>query len=122
MNKVELTGRTTKELELRSTQGGTNLVRFTLAVDRRKKDDGADFIGCIAYGNVAEVMARYVKKGHKIGVVGHIRTGKYEKDGKAVYTSDVVVDEMEFLEKKEEPSNVDDNAPYTIEEVGDLPF
>lgn len=117
MNKVNLTGRTTKDLELRKTQSGTSVVRFTLAVDRKKRDDGADFISCVAYGKVAEVMDRYVKKGDKVGVSGHIQTGKYEKDGKTYYTSDVVTDELEFLTPKQK--DVPD-TPVSVTE--DLPF
>ena len=115
MNKTILTGRTVKELELKTTQQGNSVVRFTLAVDRRKKDDGTDFISCVAYGKVAELLERYVRKGQKIGLVGHIQTGKYEKDGKTVYTTDVIMDELEFLEKKST-----DYSP--VQSDGDLPF
>ncbi len=116
MNKSVLIGRTVKEIELRTTQGGTSMVRFTLAVPRRKKDE-SDFIPCVAYGKIAELLNQYVRKGHKIGVVGHIQTGSYDKDGKKVYTSDVIVDELEFLESKKQQ---DDFTP--IEDDRDLPF
>ena len=115
MNKTILSGRTVKELELRKTQGGTSVIRFTLAVDRRKKDDGTDFIQCVAYGKVAELMDRYVRKGHKVGIIGHIQTGRYDKDGKTIYTSDVVIDEVEFLETKkvsESPIQSDADLPF----------
>lgn len=115
MNKSVITGRTVKELELRKTQGGTSVIRFTLAVDRRKKDDGTDFIQCVAYGKVAELMDRYVRKGHKVGIIGHIQTGRYDKEGKTIYTTEVIVDELEFLEKKQS----DDFTPV---ESADLPF
>ena len=121
MNKTILTGRTTKDIELRTTQSGTSVVRFSLAVQRKKKDDGADFISCVAYGKIAEVIDRYIHKGDKIGLSGHIQTGSYEKNGTKVYTTDVIVDELEFLEGKKAESQQDDFTP--IDDTGeDLPF
>lgn len=123
MNKVSLTGRTTKDIETKYTTGNKPLAvaKFTLAVNRRKKDE-ADFISCTAFGKTAEVMEKYVKKGNRIGVVGHIQTGSYEKDGRRIYTSDVIVDEMEFLESKNK-SDSDDDIPSGFEAVDDdMPF
>ena len=100
MNRVFLIGRNTKIMELRTTGTGNSIVRFTLAVDRRKKDE-TDFISCVAYGKTAELMSRYVDKGHRIGIAGHIQTGSYDKNGTKIYTTDVIVDEVEFLEPKE---------------------
>ena len=126
MNKVELVGRTTKDLEVRNTQSGTAVVRFTVAVNRRKKDDGADFISCVAFGKTAENMGKYVHKGDMVGVSGRIQTGSYEKDGQKVYTTDVIADEVEFLqtkgEKKEQDNDgfepVHNGSPFD----GELPF
>jgi single-strand DNA-binding protein len=120
MNRTILTGRLTKDVEMRSTQNGTHIVRFTLAVDRKskEKDKSADFISCVAYAKVAELVNQYVKKGHKIGIIGHIQTGSYERDGKRVYTTDVIVDELEFLESKKQS----DEEFTPIEDDGDLPF
>ena len=116
MNKAILTGRTVKELELRSTQNGTPMVRFTLAVERIKsKEKGTDFVPCIAYGKVAELLYQYVRKGQKIGITGQIKTGSYEKDGKKIYTCDIIVDELEFLETKkvsESPIQSDSDLPF----------
>ena len=101
MNKVSLVGRTTKDIEVRYTeQTQTAVCRFTLAVNRRKKDDGADFISCQAWGKTAELMGKYVSKGDRIGVNGRIQTGSYKKDDRTIYTTDVVVEELEFLESK----------------------
>ena len=101
MNRIELIGRITKEIEIRYTANTqTAVVRFTLAVRRKGKDAGADFIPCIAYGKTAEIMDKYVSKGHKVGVSGHIQSGSYEKNGRKIYTLDVIVDEMELLEPK----------------------
>lgn len=100
MNKVFLIGRLTKDIELRYTASQTAVAKFTLAVGRKKDKDHSDFIGCIAYGKTAEIMERYVRKGHRIGIVGHIQTGSYERNEQKIYTTDVIVDEMEFLEPK----------------------
>lgn len=104
MNKVVLIGRLTKDPELRFTPGaGTAVASLTLAVDRRIKKEGqpeADFINCVAFGKTAEIMAQYLSKGRLVGVSGNIRTGSYEaKDGTKRYTTDVYIDEFQFLEK-----------------------
>ena len=74
MNNVSLIGRLTKDVEERRTQNGTPVASFTLAVNRRKKEDGADFIPCIAWDKAAETIAKYVHKGDLFGVTGHIQT------------------------------------------------
>lgn len=104
MNKCSLVGRLTRDIELRYTTGENSMAvaRFNLAVNRKgKQKDKADFISCVAFGKAAETLDKYVSKGHRIGIVGHIQTGSYDhKDGHKVYTTDVVVDEFEFLESK----------------------
>jgi single-strand DNA-binding protein len=101
MNKTILTGRLTKDVELRYTQSQKAIVRFTLAVDRRNKEKEADFISCVAFDKVAELMEKYLLKGAKIGIVGRIQTGSYDgNDGVKHYTTDVIVDDLEFLESK----------------------
>lgn len=121
MNRTELVGRITKDVEIRNTNNGTPVASFTVAVNRRKKDDGADFISCVAWNKTAELMAKYVKKGDRIGVCGRIQTRSYEKDGKAVYITEVVADEIEFLSdgKKQEQSR-DEFTP--VDNEVDLPF
>ena len=112
MNKVILIGRLTKDVDMRYTQNGMAVARYSLAVDRKGKDKGTDFIGCIAFDKGAEFAEKYLKKGTKIAIVGHISTGSYtDKDGRKVYTTDIVVDEHEFVEsKKQEPAN--DNGSF----------
>ena len=116
MNKVILIGRLTKEPDIRWSQGpeAKAVARFKLAVDRRFKKEGepgADFIDCVAFGKAAEVIEKHVTKGTKIAVDGSIRTGNYvNKDGQKVYTTDVVVDSMEFCEKKSD--NAFNGQPY----------
>ena len=108
MNKVVLIGRLVRDPEVRYSQNDTSMAiaRFSLAVDRRSSrnnQDGqtADFISCVAFGRTAEFLEKYFTKGNRIGVYGHIQTGSYtNKDGARVYTTDVVVDEAEFVESK----------------------
>ena len=131
MNKVELIGRLTKDIEIRVTRDTQLSVgRFTLAVNRRKKDDGADFINCTVFGKTADVMEKYVKKGHQVAVCGRIQTGSYEKDGVKHYTTDVIVEDFDFLQSKQdqdaqETQATDDdgfmNLPDDVNDEG-LPF
>lgn len=108
MNKVILTGRLTRNPEVRYSQGESAMAiaRYTLAVDRRQNrsnPDGqsADFINCVTFGKNGEFAEKYLKKGTKIAVIGHIQTGSFtNKDGVKVYTTEVVVDEHEFAESK----------------------
>lgn len=106
MNIVVLTGRITKDPEIRYTQSNEPMAiaRFTLAVDRRYKKDGeqsADFISCVAFGKRAEFLEKYGKKGTKFNLDGSIQTGSYtNKDGQKVYTTDVIVNNIEFGESK----------------------
>ena len=96
MNKSILAGRLTKDPDIK--QGEKTVAKFTLACNRR--GEGADFISCVAFGKTAEFIGDYFKKGMKADIAGHIHTGSYEKDGKTIYTTDVVVDEIEFGESK----------------------
>ena len=104
MNLVCLCGRLTKDPEVRYTQSAEPMAiaRYTLAVDRRKKDENsADFISCVAFGKSAEFAEKYLHKGIKILVEGRIQTGSYtNKDGKKIYTTDVVVESTEFAESR----------------------
>ena len=107
MNKVILMGRLTRDPEVRYSQGGnsTCVARYTLAVSRPFKNSNgeqeADFISCVAFGKAGEFAEKYLTKGTMIGVTGRIQTGNYtDKDGKKVYTTDVVIATQEFCEKK----------------------
>ncbi len=106
MNKVILMGRLTRDPEVRYSAGenATAIARYTLAVDRKYKQEGqqsADFIQCITFGRSAEFTEKYFRKGMKIAITGRIQTGNYtNKDGNKVYTTDVVVEEQEFAESK----------------------
>jgi single-strand DNA-binding protein len=108
LNKVILIGRMTKDPDMRTTQSGVPVTRFTLAVDRRFKNQNgerqADFISCQAWRQTAEFIAKYFQKGSKLAVVGSIQTGSYEKNGQTIYTTDVVVDEAYFVESRQQQS------------------
>lgn len=134
MNNVSLIGRLTKDVEERRTQNGTPVVSFTLAVDRRKKEDGADFIPCIAWDKAAETIAKYVHKGDLFAVTGYIQTRSYEKDGRMNYVTEVVTTSFQFLERKREMNsdshsvqnnrNLDNGWGNTRNDIysSDLPF
>ena len=143
MNRVILMGRLTRDPNISYSQGGDNMAiaRFTMAVDRRGRQQDnqqtADFIGCVCFGRQAEFAEKYLRQGSKIAVTGRIQTGSYtNRDGQKVYTTDVVLDDIEFAESKNtgnsneysaparpEPSSAGDgfmNIPDGIEE--ELPF
>ena len=115
MNKVVLAGRLTKDPEVRYSQGenATCIARYSLAVDRRGKEKETDFINCVCFGKTGEFAEKYLKKGMKIIVFGRIQTGSYkDKDGRTLYTTDVIVEEHEFCESKKESGE----APANNEE------
>ena len=117
MNKVIEIGRLTKDPDIRYSQGAntTCVARYTLAVDRKFKQEGqsnADFINCIAFGKLGEFAEKYLHKGTKIAVTGRIQTGSYtNKDGQKVYTTDVVVEEQEFCESKSQSNSQPQSTP-----------
>lgn len=126
MNKAILIGRLTRDPDIRKSND-TMVARYTLAVDRFK--DGADFISCVAFGKSAEFADKYLKKGTKIAVTGHIQTGSYEnREGQKVYTTDVIVETHEFVEPKnarqEEPQETPDDfvAVPDDADIDGLPF
>lgn len=118
MNKVNLIGRLTNDPKINNTQNNFKIASYTLAVNRRFKKDGeqtADFINCKLFGKQAEFAEKYLKKGIKIAVSGHIQTGVWEKsDGTKVYTTDIVIEEQEFCESKTaNEKQVQQDAPAT---------
>nr|DAW58034.1 MAG TPA: Single strand binding protein [Ackermannviridae sp.] len=118
MNKVVLIGRLTADPEVRYTQGDQPMciASYRLAVERRgKKVEGqqsADFISIKAFGKGGEFAEKYLHKGMKVAVSGHIQTGSYTKqDGTKVYTTDVIADEQEFCENKAANDVAQNTAP-----------
>ena len=104
MNNTNLTGRLTRDPEVRYTDGGSTIARFTLAVDRRFKTENgpqADFIGCVAFGKTAEFIEKWFSKGVKMELTGRIQTGSYtNQDGQKIYTTDIVAEQVGFAESK----------------------
>lgn len=103
MNSVQLIGRLTKDPDVRYS-GEAAIARFTVAINRQKtrnnSDPGADFPNIVCFGKTAENVEKYVGKGRLVGITGRIQTGSYEgKDGKMVYTTEVVADRVEFLDR-----------------------
>lgn len=138
MNRSVIVGRLTKDVDLRYTQNGKAVGNFTLAVNRPFKnkqtnDFDADFINCVAWGKQAENLAQYMKKGSQVGVDGRIQTRTYDdRDGKTVYVTEVVADNIQFLESRkdndqnskqqQENNPFESNAePIDIDD-SDLPF
>lgn len=139
MNVVTLYGRLTKDPDLRYSQSGTANVFFTVAVDRgmskEKREEAqaqgrptADFIPCKAFGKTAEMISNYFHKGNRIAVEGSINTGSYEKDGQRVFTTDVIVNRVHFVETAKEsggggqgPSDFAPQGYYTVDQK-DIPF
>ena len=126
MNTVILIGRLTKDPTVSTSQSGVKIARYTLAIDRFGKDQGADFVSCVTFNKGADFAEQYLKKGTKIAVEGSITTGSYtNKDGQKVYTTDVIVNRHEFAESKGEakpeansegfmsiPGGIDDEIPF----------
>ena len=133
INNSIIIGRITKDPELKKTQSGVSFVRFTLAVNRSFKDDSgetqADFINCIAWRAQAENLAKYMRQGSLIGVEGRIQTGSYETEQGIRYTTDVVANNITFLESKGSQNNngyqKQEEPQYYAQDVVDddiLPF
>ena len=129
MNKVFLVGRLTRDPELRYTASNLATVRTAIAVDRQfvseGEERGADFINIVAFGQRAETMKKYLTKGSQIAIDGRIQTGSYDgQDGKKVYTTDVIIDNFQFLDTKASRNidsssemntgSVDSSTPYNF--------
>ena len=116
MNQVQLVGNLTRDPEYGTTQSGVNYCRFTVACQRRFKNQQgqyeADFISCVAWRQTADFVHRYFIKGNKIGLTGPIQTGSYTaQDGSKRYTTDVIVDNVEFVAPRQDSGNGGYSAP-----------
>lgn len=121
MNKVMINGRLTKDVDLRFTQEGKAIGRFTIAVNRNYQKGEVDFINCTAFGKSAETITQYFSKGKPINIEGNLRTGSYDKDGEKRYITAVNVERFEFpLSSKQENNALSDMQP--IDGDGDIPF
>ena len=121
MNKVIITGRITKDPELKYTQNGLPNLRFTIACDRVQRDASgnrqADFINCVAFSQQADFISRFIKKGYMMLVEGRIQTGQFQgQDGQVRYTTDIIVERVENLQPRDnnqtQPSQQPQQNPY----------
>ncbi|MDE6047104.1 MAG: single-stranded DNA-binding protein [Anaeroplasmataceae bacterium] len=121
MNKVMLIGRITKDPEIRYTQSGMSNLRFTVAIDRVGSRDAngnrqADFINCVAFGQQADFISRFIRKGYLLSVEGRIQTGSYQgQDNQTRYTTDVIVERVENLTPRDpnaQPTSYQPNQGY----------
>ncbi len=130
MNKVFLVGRLTRDPDLRYSSGNNAIVRTSIAVDRQFQNQSgnreADFISIVAFGNRAEVMKKYLTKGSQIAICGRIQTGSYDgQDGKRVYTTDVIIDEFQFLDtrgSREKAENISEASGPASDEIPQYDF
>ena len=117
MNQVILIGRLTKAPEIKATQNGKEVCSFTLAVDRKFKNASgereADFISCVAWEQRAKLLGQYFQKGSKVGIIGNLQARSYDdKYGKKVYVTEVIVDQIEFVESRKDDKNSEPNQTY----------
>lgn len=130
INNVILTGRLTKDADLRKTTSGKSVASFSLAVDRGRKVEGqptADYVPCVAWDKTADLLAQYCHKGSLIGVEGKIQTRSYEDPNsrKKVYVTEVVINNLTFLETKgqaQQQTEQFNDMPVMDIEADDLPF
>ena len=127
MNKVILMGRLTRDPEMRFTQGNNTAVcSFGLAVNRRFKQEGqpdADFINVVAWSKTAEFVGKYFTKGQQVAVIGRLNTRDYtDKDGKKVFVTEVVAEEVYFADSKKEQNATTSAGFMAVEGDSDLPF
>lgn len=98
MNNVNLIGRSTRDIEVKYSSSGKAFCNFNLAVQREQDREECDFISCVAFGKLAEILGRYITKGKQIALVGSIRTNSYkDKEGNTKYSTDVIVDKIDFI-------------------------
>lgn len=129
INNVVLVGRLTRDPELRYTANGTATCTFTLAVEDpfAKGEKKADFINIVTWRQLAETCANYLKKGRLTGVTGRISTRDYEKDGRKIYVTEIVAENVRFLESNGQQSGQKETVPPSkasgpIIDDSDLPF
>ena len=129
MNIVSLVGRLTKDPDVRyGAESQTAVARFSIAIDRGKdksgESRGTDFPNIVCFGKTAELVEKYVSKGRLVGINGRIQTGKYEKDGKTVYTTDVLADRVEFLDWGDDKPKAKDEVQegFSVLNDDDIPF
>ncbi|MDD4001058.1 MAG: single-stranded DNA-binding protein [Bacilli bacterium] len=120
MNNIELIGRLTKDPEQRKTQSGKSVSSFTLAVNRRSKEDPTDFINCVAWEKRSDFIQKYIEKGNRVYVRGRLEGRSYDKpDGTRVNIWEVIVDDVEPIDWKEKKENQYEYASNYSKDVDD---
>jgi single-strand DNA-binding protein len=128
INTVILLGRICNDLESKYTAQGKLYIKFKLAVARRGKDAGTDFVSCVAWDKTAEFMQNHFAKGSQLALEGRIQTGQYDdKYGKRVYTTDVIVEQTYFTGKSTQQNENQESTmsqPFSpvTDDMGELPF
>lgn len=132
MNQVILIGRITADPELRTTQSGINMVNFTVAVQRRYKNDqgryDADFIRCVAWRQTADFLHQYATKGRKVALTGELQSRTYDKDGQKRTLFEVVANSVELIDKRgdgpsgDRPADTQPSGGFTEVVDDELPF
>lgn len=130
INRVVLTGNLTREPELRRSSSGSGILSFGIAVNDRRKDpqtgewkDFTNFIDCTMFGTRAEAVSNYISKGSKVAIEGKLRYSSWERDGQKRSKLEVIVDELEFLDKRQDGQQKQTKAEYVEATVyDDCPF
>ena len=114
MNKIELMGRLVADVELKKAtkKDGADYTKFTLAVPRKNVKDKTDFINCVAFGKLAEVIAKFCKKGQRIIVCGSLQIDSVEKDGNKTYYTNVMVNDFYFTEYNKDVAKDNEDVPF----------
>jgi len=121
-------GNISRDIDLQYKRNGEMAVaKFGIAVSRMKKDDPSDFFNCTAFGKTGELIAEKLSKGKPILINGHLQSGKYDKDGHTIFTTDVIVDRFEFISRKDDGEHAKDTTNNQHEDItpiddGDIPF
>lgn len=126
MNKIIIIGNLAKKPELRTTQDGVNVCGFTVAVNRQKTknnpEPGADFFNVNAWRGLGDNCAKYLDKGRKVCVTGHVSLRTWEKDGKHGASLEVLAEDVEFLSARTDAPAVDQASGFEVVEPDDLPY
>lgn len=129
MNKVQIIGRLTKDVEIRYTNTQKAVVQFTVAVDRKlskekkaQAEQTADFINCVAWNGSAEFLNKYAKKGTKVGVVGHLATRSYDGKNGKVYVTEVIAEEVEVADGWKNDNSSTDVENWAQIDESEIPF
>lgn len=122
MNKITIIGRLVADPELRTTTNGISVCTFRVAVNRKFKNDEADFFPVSVWREAGLNCHKYLKKGNQVAVVGQLQIRNYEQDGIRKMAVDLIADEVEFLTPKSEQTAQRESVMTEVEDPGELPF